>query len=101
MTWGTVEGLRSCAFALRRSELSWEVFPLGVLEVCPTEFPASFSPSLHVFALSLELVSLSCALPTRSRRDVHEIRGLPKPYSTDESRVCTTLSDTISNLSTW
>ena len=28
-------------------------------------------------------------------------RGLPKPYSADESPVCTTLPDSISNLSTW
>ena len=33
-------------------ELSCEVFPLGVLQVCPTEFPASFSTNLHVSAVS-------------------------------------------------
>ena len=46
-----------------------------------TEVPASFSPNLHVSALSLELVSmsLSCTLPTRARRDVHQILCLPEP----------------------
>ena len=83
-------------------ELSCEVFPLGVLQVCPTEFPASFSLSLRVLALTLELVSLSlsCTLPTRSQSDVHQ-RPWSSQHSADEPRVCTTMSDSISHLSTW
>ena len=55
--------------------LSCEVFPLGVLQAYPTAFLANFSPNQHVFALNLELVSLSswCTLLYPSQRDVHRI----------------------------
>ena len=54
-------------------EPSCEVFPLAVLQACPTAFLANFSPNLHVVAPCLEHVSLPswCTLLYPSRRDVH------------------------------
>ena len=56
-------------------ELCCEVFPLGVLQACPTAFLAHSSLNLHVFAPCLELVSPSsgCTLLYPLRRDVHRI----------------------------
>ena len=73
----------------------------GVLQARSTEFLANFSPSLHVSALCLELVSLSlwCTLPSREKMFIG-FRGLPKPYSTGKSRTCSTLPGSVSNLST-
>ena len=64
-------------------ELSCEVFPLGVLQVCPTEFPACFSPSLHFSVWN----SFHCPCRVHSQlvREEMFIRfcDLSGPYSSD------------------
>ena len=82
-------------------ELSGGVFPLGVLQACPKVPCKLFTKSARVCSV---FNSLHCPRGVHScicREEVFiGFRGLAKPYSTDKSRVCSTVPDSVSNLST-